>query len=180
MKSNTVTVTTRQQRKSTKKPSVEISLLKAKRLLKQAELNIEDGECYTIYSCGHVFDNRDDPQIITYYVGENRGIRSCPICINQKLLTKFKRCGCGAEHIGKRVQPSECCGKCPSVRKATGRDETLNAFKRNGHLADPDRVFCIYRSECLDIYRVYDAVPCKGCKQYKVHQGAHDGVMIVR
>jgi len=172
-----VTVTVQKRRRGTPKPTVEISRYKAKQLIKKAEIKVEEGECYVIYNCGHVFDNRDDPQITTYYIGENRTVRSCPICQNQKLVTKYKLCGCGAEHTGKRVQPSPFCFKCSPLRRSTGRTERLDAHLRNGHLADHTRGFCIHRSDCLKTYLAHDCVPCKGCKQYAIEEGEYGQVL---
>jgi len=169
-------VTTIHKRRSTPKPTVEISVEKAKQIIHRAKITVKEGEVYAIYHCGHVFANSEDPQILTYYMGENRSIRSCPICVSQKLVTKYKLCGCGAEHLGKRVQPSYCCSKCSSLRKTTGRNERLDEYKRNMHLYDPTRLHCVYRAECLDTYREYDTIPCKDCPRYILKQGNRDPI----
>ena len=162
-----ISVTVQKKKRSVKRPAVEISLYRAKQFIRKSEIKIEIGECYVIYECGYVCNNKDYPQTITYYSKENRGIRSCPLCCTSKLLTKYKICICGAEHIGKRVQASTYCSSCSSLRKATGRVETLDAYKHNEHLADPSRYDCIYRNECLFQYFTYDTLPCKNCLKYK-------------
>jgi hypothetical protein len=169
-----VQVSVQRKRRTVPKPTVTISVAKARQLIRKAGLTVEEGKAYVIYDCGHVFENSKDPQILTYYLGENRSIRSCPICVTRKLITKYKLCGCGAEHLGKRVQPSKCCSQCSSLRKATGREIRLDAYKRNSHLMDASRWNCVHWDICRDKYLEYDAVPCKGCNRYQICHGNHD------
>jgi hypothetical protein len=156
-----------QVKRHRKKPRVEVPLTRVRRMLREANIKAEEGHAYILYKCGHVHDAREDPSIITYFAGTHRGLRSCPVCVSAALLTKYKKCGCGAEHIGKRVQPSKCCSACRSSRRVA-KGETPKIEKiANSHLADPSRCFCIHRMECLTKYEDYDTVPCKRCKRFK-------------
>jgi hypothetical protein len=105
-----------------------------------------------------------------HFSERNRAVRCCPECleksIKKEMLTKYKKCGCGAEHVGKRVQPSDCCASCPPVRKLSEKYRPKHTHKRNEEQADPTRYDCAKRDECLKTYFDYDALPCKGCKKY--------------
>lgn len=169
-----ITVSERQIKRQRKKPTVEVSLARVKRMLRRARVKVEKGKSYIIYNCGHIYDAAEDPGIVTYFAGKNRGLRSCPVCISQALLTKYKKCGCGAEHIGKRVQPSECCASCPAARRASGGNTPRHQHKRNAHRADPSRWNCIHRDGCMETYIDYDAIPCKGCRRYKAVEVVSD------
>lgn len=159
----------------TKKPIVETSLAKAKRLLKKAKIKPEPGIAYVIYECGHIFIAENDPQIRTYYIDAGLSIRSCPKCITKRLVTKYKLCSCGLEYVGKRVVSSNCCQYCPPERKS-GREPVRDKKYQNKHLADPSRCFCAYRDECYNKYIEYDALPCKGCLRYKIKHGNYDPI----
>lgn len=131
-----------------------------------------DGNAYTLYECGHAFNVKDDPSKIKWYASAGRALRSCPICDKQKLLTKFKHCGCGKTQLGFKVQPSKYCNFCPPERRET--TESMFAHRKNNQLADYTRGFCVHRNECLKKYINYDTVPCKNCDNYLVIQGEHD------
>ena len=135
-----------------------------------------DGHAYTLYECGHAFDVEADPSRILWYASVGRALRSCPICDKQKLLTKYKQCGCGKVQISFKVQPSTYCNFCPPDRKDKDTVDTPFARRKNGHLADYSRGFCVHRNECLKKYIDYDTVPCKNCDDYLVIQGEHDAL----
>ena len=159
-----------------KKKSIKIDLLHcAKTMIQQADIQIIPGQAYTIYECGHVFEIEKDPQTLTFYRTQNREIRSCPLCKNAMLITKYKQCGCGAEHIGKRVVSSVCCGQCPTERRPNAAPLKLKHL-RNAHLADPERCFCIHRAVCMEKYIDYDTIPCKDCLNYQPDHGRHDPI----
>ena len=149
------------------KSKLKISLTLAKKIIRRAKIKIQEGHSYLIYECGHVYDYVDDTAYIVYNAGLRRAARCCPVCVSKALITKYKKCSCGAEHVGKRVQSSICCAACSSVRRAAKGEVTLNQLKRNSHLADSSRYMCIHRKQCLDLYCVYDTIPCKGCKRYQ-------------
>jgi hypothetical protein len=142
--------------------------------LVQAGIEPIDGNAYTLYECGHAFNVVNDPSRVQWYGAAGRGLRSCPVCDHKKLLTKYKQCGCGEVQIGSKVQPSKCCNVCPTERK--GITASPFAYRKNGHLADPDRGFCIHRNECLTKFIDYVTVPCKGCLKFFVLQGDHDAL----
>ena len=159
-------------------PTVEITLGKAKRFIKKEKIEVVEGEAYAVYDCGHVFNIKDDPRIQTYYPNEGEkglSVRSCPVCVTEKLMTKYKLCGCGAEHASKRVQPSKCCDRCAAGRRAQ-RPVKHALYLRNGHTSDPSRCYCVHRDECIMTYIEYDAIPCKNCRRFKVKQGGHDPI----
>jgi hypothetical protein len=133
-----------------------------------------DGYAYTLYECGHAFNVEDDPGKTQWYSSVGRSLRTCPKCDYHKLLTKYKRCGCGKPQIGSNVQPSKACNDCPPGTK--GSTVSKYAHRKNGHLADPDRGFCIHRNECLTKFIDYATVPCKGCEDFFVIQGNHDAL----
>ncbi len=162
-----VSTTTTKIGRHTKKPTVEVSLSKIKNMIREKKVRVEVGKAYIIYSCGHVFDSEEDPQVPTYFADKGRRLRSCPVCVTEKLLTKYKKCGCGAERISKRIVPSNCCASCPATRRALGTSTTKNAHKHNSDQADPERYFCVYREKCLDKYIEHDTIPCKDCKRYR-------------
>lgn len=168
----TKSVTSTHFKQHRKEPKIELSLYKVKGLLRKAKIKPIPGHAYILYECGHIFDYNDDPGIVKYSAGVQRGSRSCPICVSKThlaraLLTKYKKCPCGAEHVGKRIQASKCCASCSSSRRAARGELTENLKRRNGHLEDPSRVLCIHRLECLDKYCMYEAIPCKGCRRFK-------------
>jgi len=142
-----------------------------RRALMKSGIKPIDGNAYTLYECGHAFNVKDDPSRIQWYPATG-GLRSCPICDHQRLLVKYKRCGCGKEQVGPKVQSSKYCNHCPSDRKEVSVSPL--ACRKNSNLADPNRGFCIHRNECLIKYIDYDAVPCKNCDSYSVLQGVHD------
>ena len=157
---------------------IKVSLTFVKQVLKQAKVQPVTTRSYNIYECGHVFDRDDDPApgIVKYISGISsnggRGLRVCPVCWGKgqqkkRLVTKYKRCTCGAEHIGKHLQSSICCSSCTYARRALKGATPISVKRANGHLADPNRCFCIHRSECLIKYLKYEAVPCKGCRRFK-------------
>lgn len=157
-------------------PKVRVSLTLVKRILKQANIKPETDRAYNIYECGHVFDNDTEQRVIKYFPGEgdqkNRSKRICPVCWENfgkkyPLITKYKKCSCGAEHVSKRAQSSICCSSCSSTRKAAKGTVPNKVYKNNGHLADPSRCSCIHRDDCLTKYLDYEAIPCKGCRRYK-------------
>jgi len=160
-----------------KKPTVEVSASLVKKKIKEAEMTVKKSHAYILYECGHILDKEDDPGKVKYVGDENdpsrpqRGLRICPICwekgIKSPLVTKYKKCGCGAEHIGKKVQPSLCCAACPSSRRAVKGNTPTHIKKANGRLADPNRCFCIHRGGCLTEYDGYAALPCKGCQKFR-------------
>lgn len=172
MATKNVTVTLTQVKRHRKKPKVEVSLFKVKKILREAKVKPIPGHAYILYECGHIYDYTDDPGVVKYSAGVQRGSRSCPVCvskvhISRALLTKYKKCPCGAEHVGKRIQASKCCASCTSSRRAAKGELTENLKRLNGHLADPSRALCIHREECLKVYYMYDAIPCKGCRRFK-------------
>jgi len=153
------------------KSTVGVTLKKVKSYIDNAHIKITEGEAYNVYHCGHVFTTPDDyPHTITYYKDKDRGIRSCPICKNEQLVTKYKLCGCGAEHIGKRTQPSNCCASCPTIRRNVGYSRIQNMKKRNSAMSDPERWNCKRKPICREMYSEldYDAVPCKNCGGYEI------------
>ncbi len=162
-----------QVKRHRKKPRVELSLSRVKSILRKAKVKVVNKHAYSIYSCGHVYDVKDDPGLVKYFENEKRGLRCCPICYEnansskQALITKYKRCGCGAEHVSKRVQPSQCCASCASSRRAVKGEIPESQKRMNGHKLDITRCFCIHRDECLITYKDYDVVPCKGCMRFK-------------
>jgi len=143
-----------------------------RRALVQAGIEPIDGKAYTLYECGHSFNVDDDPSRIKWYAATGRGLRSCPICDHQRLLTKYKRCSCGVEQVGSKVQPSRYCNNCSAGRREVVKSPL--AYRKNSHLADPDRGFCIHRNTCLTTFIDYDTVPCKDCDDFFVIQGEHD------
>lgn len=159
-----------------KEPAIKITLTLVKKLLKKAKTLVEDGHAYHLYECGHVIDNNDDVRTIKYIKGHTCGLRVCPICwennkIKSKLLTKYKKCQCGAEHISLKIQPSTCCGSCSASRRALQGKTPNHELWNNGDKEDLSRCFCIHRRECLDEYRKYNVIPCKGCKKFKEKEG---------
>ena len=160
---------------------VEVSLTKVVSYLEKADIEVEKGQSYNLYECGHVFTHQEDlPQHIHYYKDDDRAIRSCPICGDKKLLTKYKKCTCGTEHVGKRVQPSQCCADCPTVLRNSGKERTASQKKHNGHLVDIERCFCARRDECLKFYWDYDTTPCLGCGGFIQGTGEHEPVTTVK
>lgn len=123
-----------------------------------------DGVAYILYECGHSFDVKDDPAKMLWYNSAGRTLRSCPKCKHRRILIKYKRCSCGVEQVGSKVHTSNCCGACASIKQ--GEDRNNSHYKRNGHLADSDRGFCIHRNECLTKYIDCVTVPCKHCHDY--------------
>ena len=176
MKSNDVTL--QQVKRHKDKPTVEISLGLVKRLIKKAGVKPERCKAYHLYTCGHVLNKEDDP-ITTKYIpdpnGHSRAVRICPICwecgVKEQLLTKYKLCSCGAEHVGKKIQPSNCCAACSASRKAAKGETPLHEIYANEDQADPSRCFCIHRQECIMEYVKYDCIPCKNCKRFKEKEG---------
>lgn len=156
---------------------IEVSLKRVKSYLQDAEIEIEKGQSYNIYTCGHVFSNTDDlPQTIHYYKKDDRAVRSCPTCGNKKLLTKYKKCTCGTEQTGKRVQPSQCCASCPTVLRNSGKVRIKSYKKRNGYAADPERCYCLRRDVCREEYEYYQTTPCKNCGGFIQGQGNVDPI----
>lgn len=158
------------------KAKVRISLTLVKRMFKQAGIKPESDHAYNIYECGHIIDNDEDARVIKYFPEfakqKNRSKRICPICwenLGEKhpLITKYKRCSCGAEHVSLRAQASVCCSSCSSSRRAARGDLPNSIDKHNDHLADPDRSYsCIHHDECVMKYIEYDAIPCKKCRRF--------------
>jgi hypothetical protein len=148
------------------------SCVSVHKVLTDAGIEPIDGKAYTLYECGHVFNVEDDPAYVRWYASVGRALRSCPLCDKQRLLTKYKKCGCGEEQVGPKVQPSRCCTLCPPDRKVV--TVSPYAYRKNGHLVDINRGFCIHKNGCLTKFIDYVTVPCKGCLDYLVEQGAHD------
>lgn len=157
---------------------IRVSLSFVKQVLRQAKIKPVTTNTYNIYECGHAFSKNDDPSpgVVRYVSGVfangGRGVRICPVCWERgqqkrRLVTKYKRCNCGAEHLGKHLQSSNCCSSCSSARRALKGATPKSVERANGHLADPDRCFCVHRSSCLIKYLDYEALPCKNCRRFK-------------
>ncbi len=160
---------------------VEVSLKKVVSYMEKSDIPVKAGQSYNLYACGHIFSHEEDlPQTIHYYKHDNKTFRSCPICGDQKLITKYKKCTCGTEHIGKRVQPSQCCASCPTVLRNAGKIRAVSYKKRNEHLADPDRCFCTRRDICSEWYLDYATIPCLNCGGYEISSGEEEAVRTVR
>ena len=150
-----------------------MKLKQIRRNLKKAKINPEEGEAYSIYTCGHIFLAKEENPIVTYYKKENRAIRSCPKCITTQLVTKYKKCGCGREHEGIRVQSSQCCAYCPSDRRNT--DEKSHQWNyENDHLVDDSRIWCERRDVCMIGFQYHNSVPCKNCGGFLCGSGNND------
>lgn len=137
---------------------------------------ITHGKVYNIYQCGCVILNDEDPQCFNHF--HQVRLRCCPEHNDHRLLNKFKRCSCGREYFSKRIQASKQCGKCYGVSPETKEAKRQwrieyekygaeNARFRNKRQADPARWDCRSRDKCLIEYIKYDAIPCKGCKEYR-------------
>lgn len=172
-------VTIQQVKRHKNKPTVEISLDLVKELIKKAKVKVECCAAYHLYTCGHVLNKEDDERVTKYMPdpeGHSRAVRICPICweasgIKEQLLTKYKLCSCGAEHVGKKIQPSNCCADCSASRKAIKGKTPLHEIHANEDHADPSRCFCIHRQECIKEYAKYECIPCKDCPRFEEKEG---------
>lgn len=170
---------TSQVKRHKKKPTVEIPVGIVRKMIKAAGITVQQEHAYHIYTCGHVLDKEDDEYTIKYMnniKGRSRGVRVCPICwangeIKAQLLTKYKKCRCGAEHTSKKIQPSICCAACSASRRALKGETPKHEIYANGHKADPSRCFCIHKRECIEKYKHYETIPCKGCIRFKEKEG---------
>ncbi len=145
-----------------------------KTILKEQNIIPAPGIAYIIYECHHVCDSRTDPKLVTYYTEQKHAVRSCSICKNQKLLTKYKICVCGQEHFGPKVQYSKHCQYCPPHLRTTTNQN--NPHYQNGHLFDDTKGFCKHRLNCCTEYALYETLPCKNCQKYEPEQCMHDAV----
>lgn len=143
-------------------------------MIEKTGIEIEDGEVYNIYDCGHVYNTKDDLSRTVYYPDLKMSNRSCPICNRSKLLSKYKRCGCGYEQMAGTTQPSQFCNKCPNSRRLELKNNSETINYKNGHLRDITRIHCINRYSCVIKYRKYETVPCLHCPDYELMHGEHD------
>ena len=151
---------------------MKMTVAKARKMLEDKGVTPIGGHAYNIYECGCVFDNTEDPNILAYFSESKLMNRSCPMHKPSALLIKYKKCNCGFENIGLRLQSSDGCKICA---KATRRKSDGSRVKyQNAHSADPGRWACVHREECFKKYIKYEALPCKGCKDYQLGAGNVD------
>jgi len=124
------------------------------------------------YACGNITSLNSDPAICKYFPETGVKNRSCPVCENYSaLLTKFKKCTCGATYIGKRVQSSVSCARCANYNSP--KKAKIIKIKKSKYTAgdqtDPERWDCTEREHCMDNYKDprNRSIPCKGCLFYK-------------
>lgn len=145
-----------------------VTVEEAHEFIVKADMIIEEGEMYTIYSCGHVFLGSEDPQIIKKFPSKRKKYRSCPICTEAKhLIAKYKLCYCGLAQVGNTTQSSPTCRACAHKKRLSVEKEEVNSKKRNANMADPERWDCIHRDKCICTYIGHQAIPCLGCEKYK-------------
>jgi len=152
------------------KRKLPITLEEAQKLMTASDIEVEDGELYNLYKCGHIFNSDDDEGKTMYRTETRLANRTCPVCVHfQPLLIKYKRCGCGAEHIGYNQPKSLCCNKCPSARKTKMKAMHPSKSYYNKKLEDTTRWNCEKRDDCLKKYaKRYQTIPCKDCESYKI------------
>lgn len=169
-------VEVQQVKRHKRKPTVEISLDLVKQMFKKAKIEVQTLHVYHLYSCGHVLDREDDTTVTKYIKGVSRATRICPICwentgTKHQLITKYKRCNCGAEHTSKKVQYSNCCAVCSASRRVARGETPDYELHSNKDQEDLDRCFCIHRKECIKTYAEYACIPCKNCDRFEEKEG---------
>lgn len=139
---------------------------KAREFIEVSGIKIETTKVFNIYECGCVFENGADPIKMAYFPETRITNRTCLIHRPTSLHIKYKRCQCGFENTGKRLQESIGCGKCKNENKI----EKMKDLRRrqNLHLKDVNRCDCAEYLDCLDKYLDCDCIPCKKCKKYHI------------
>ena len=138
----------------------------AKHHIESQGIKIIPGFPYNLYECGCVIRNDEDPQI--YFHLESTRLRGCPHH-KKRLLNKYKKCPCGREYLGKRLQLSQGCRECHNsyeYQKYYNENGPIFKEMRNSGKSDPSRWNCAHRDKCIVEFMKYDAIPCKGCEKY--------------
>lgn len=141
-----------------------------RRALVKSGIKPVNGVAYFLYECGHSYSAADDPARMLKYGPNYKAIRSCPKCKRKKVLVKYKRCNCGIEQTGLKVQSSKYCSSCSFVKQQLQKLSKKGKARRNKHLIDESRIHCIHRNTCLTKYFDYEVVPCKGCPDYIIEE----------
>ena len=146
--------------------------------LKKAGIEIQIGEAYNFYDCGCIINNKIDKNRLKHNYESHQRVRCCPDCDGKGvgfLITKYKKCQCGAEFNSKGAHASVYCSKCPNSLRSKGifkkkEKEPLLKLdfqqKSNGDFQDSERWNCFFRDNCVWYYRVHDTVPCLNCELY--------------
>ena len=160
------------------------NIKEAEKILKDKGIKVIPGHVYIFYSCGCVVDACDDPFLRTYSPKTRRSRRCCPKCEDPGyVVTKYKKCStCGTAHINKHLgQGSSCIACWRRTPQRTGRKYGPVGMPKgwkNGKFADNERrASCLHRNACLEKYDRFQAVPCKGCRDY-VHMDIMQDVCV--
>jgi hypothetical protein len=140
------------------------SIAAARKALKKQGTQPIPGHAYNFYDCGCIIDKADDSNRVKFFSECKTKNRSCPTHI-ARLHIKYKQCKCGHEAIGMRIIESKGCTRCPQTGNFKKSMKTRK--ERNGDQQDPGRCDCEHYLSCLTDYIGFDAVPCKGCENYK-------------
>ena len=104
--------------------------VQARKYILSRDIKIYDGEIYNIYRDGCLAMNAYDPQGLAYFPEDNIRTRCCLFHDDVRFLIKYKRCRCGSEKIGIKLQPSLYCNYCKNQPVASYISD-YKARKRN-------------------------------------------------
>jgi hypothetical protein len=136
--------------------------------------NVEQGQVYFWYQCGHIIRGKDDPRKVARKTKKNKlyGFRCCPEC-GARAKGQAKLCHCGAFWFGKQnLKSGKHCINCREKSKNPPEYLTKRITKNRNKLREESikHYDCKFRSACLSKAvksQVDYVLPCSGCTSYE-------------